>query len=154
MLRFTGIVALADRETTHRVEGASLKELGLDAELPEAVFLEMGANWEGPFDLSKIAVDDTGIDRVSSLVPKGYVDIVKASSLGIIARLRPMHRSAMAPQRISNASDSRAARPFLFPELTSASTYITARLGCMCTLARIGLILPHKLIDERITRPG
>ena len=35
-----------------------LKSLGLDSELPEAVFLEMGANWEGPFDLSKIAEDD------------------------------------------------------------------------------------------------
>ena len=35
-----------------------LKELGLDAELPEAVFLEMGANWEGPFDLAKIGRDD------------------------------------------------------------------------------------------------
>ena len=38
---------------------AWLKELGLDSELPEAVFLEMGANWEGPFDLSRIAEDDT-----------------------------------------------------------------------------------------------
>ena len=38
---------------------AWMKELGLDAELPEAVFLEMGANWEGPFDLSKIGEDDT-----------------------------------------------------------------------------------------------
>jgi crotonobetainyl-CoA:carnitine CoA-transferase CaiB-like acyl-CoA transferase len=36
-----------------------LKELELDAELPEAVFLEMGANWEGPFDLSQIGTDDT-----------------------------------------------------------------------------------------------
>ena len=35
-----------------------LKELGLDAELPEAVFLEMGANWEGSFDLAKIGRDD------------------------------------------------------------------------------------------------
>lgn len=35
-----------------------LKELDLDAELPEAVFLEMGANWEGPFDLAKIGRDD------------------------------------------------------------------------------------------------
>lgn len=32
--------------------------LGLEAEFPEAVFLEMGANWEGPFDLSKIGEDD------------------------------------------------------------------------------------------------
>ena len=37
---------------------AWLKELGLDAELPEAVFLEMGASWEGPFDLSKLGSDD------------------------------------------------------------------------------------------------
>ena len=38
---------------------AWLQELGLVEELPETVFLEMGANWEGPFDLSKIAEDDT-----------------------------------------------------------------------------------------------
>ena len=38
---------------------AWLKQLELDAELPEAVFLEMGANWEGPFDLSRIGTDDT-----------------------------------------------------------------------------------------------
>lgn len=37
---------------------AWLKELGLADELPEAVFLEMGANWEGPFDLAKIGTDD------------------------------------------------------------------------------------------------
>ena len=37
---------------------AWLKELGLDSELPEAVFLEMGARWEGPFELSKIGSDD------------------------------------------------------------------------------------------------
>ena len=35
-----------------------LKELGLFEQLPEAVFLEMGANWQGPFDLSKIGSDD------------------------------------------------------------------------------------------------
>ena len=35
-----------------------LTELGLDAELPETVFLEMGANWEGPFELAKIGTDD------------------------------------------------------------------------------------------------
>jgi crotonobetainyl-CoA:carnitine CoA-transferase CaiB-like acyl-CoA transferase len=38
---------------------AWLKSLGLDGELPEAVFLEMGANWEGPFDLSLLGKDDT-----------------------------------------------------------------------------------------------
>jgi len=36
-----------------------LSELGLQDDLPEAVFLEMGANWEGPFDLSMIGKDDT-----------------------------------------------------------------------------------------------
>jgi crotonobetainyl-CoA:carnitine CoA-transferase CaiB-like acyl-CoA transferase len=36
-----------------------MTELGLVEEFPEAVFLEMGANWEGPFDLSRIAEDDT-----------------------------------------------------------------------------------------------
>ena len=38
---------------------AWLKQLGLDAELPEAVFLEMGATWDGPFDLSLLGSDDT-----------------------------------------------------------------------------------------------
>lgn len=38
---------------------AWLDELGMKDELPEAVFIEMGAVWEGPFDLSKIAEDDT-----------------------------------------------------------------------------------------------
>jgi len=37
---------------------AWLRELGLEEALPESVFLEMGANWEGPFDLSRIAEDD------------------------------------------------------------------------------------------------
>ena len=35
-----------------------LKSLGLEDRLPEAVFLEMGAEWEGPFDLSLIGQDD------------------------------------------------------------------------------------------------
>ena len=35
-----------------------LRELGLEAELPEAVFLELGANWQGPFDLAKLGADD------------------------------------------------------------------------------------------------
>ncbi|MBV1906486.1 MAG: CoA transferase [Pseudomonadales bacterium] len=34
-------------------------ELDLKDDLPEAVFLEMGANWEGAFDLSQIGKDDT-----------------------------------------------------------------------------------------------
>ena len=38
---------------------AWMTELGLVEDLPEAVFLEMGANWEGPFDLSTIGTDDT-----------------------------------------------------------------------------------------------
>lgn len=36
-----------------------LERLGLKDEFPEAVFLEMGASWEGPFDLSRIGKDDT-----------------------------------------------------------------------------------------------
>ncbi len=35
-----------------------LRRLGLEDALPEAVFLEMGAEWEGPFDLSQIGRDD------------------------------------------------------------------------------------------------
>ena len=37
---------------------AWLKELGLDTQLPEAVFLELGAAWQGPFDLAQIGTDD------------------------------------------------------------------------------------------------
>lgn len=33
--------------------------LGLAEKFPELVFLEMGANWEGPFELSKLGEDDT-----------------------------------------------------------------------------------------------
>ena len=36
-----------------------LRELQLDSDFPETLFLEMGANWEGPFDLSQIGTDDT-----------------------------------------------------------------------------------------------
>ena len=36
-----------------------LRELGLAEQFPEVVFLEMGANWEGPFDLSKLTTDAT-----------------------------------------------------------------------------------------------
>lgn len=36
-----------------------LRQLDLEKELPEAVFLEMGAEWQGPFDLSKLGEDDT-----------------------------------------------------------------------------------------------
>ena len=36
-----------------------MDQLGLIDQLPEAVFLEMGANWQGPFDLSLIGSDDT-----------------------------------------------------------------------------------------------
>jgi crotonobetainyl-CoA:carnitine CoA-transferase CaiB-like acyl-CoA transferase len=38
---------------------AWMTELGLAESFPEAVFLEMGATWEGPFDLSQIGRDDT-----------------------------------------------------------------------------------------------
>ena len=36
-----------------------LRELGLEEAFPEAVFLQMGADWEGHFPLSKIGEDDT-----------------------------------------------------------------------------------------------
>ena len=36
-----------------------LRTLDLESKLPEAVFLEMGAQWQGPFDLSKLGSDDT-----------------------------------------------------------------------------------------------
>jgi crotonobetainyl-CoA:carnitine CoA-transferase CaiB-like acyl-CoA transferase len=35
-----------------------LRELDLEEQFPEAVFLQMGADWEGPFDLSRIGQDD------------------------------------------------------------------------------------------------
>ena len=36
-----------------------MTELGLTEDFPETVFLEMGAHWDGPFDLSQIGIDDT-----------------------------------------------------------------------------------------------
>lgn len=36
-----------------------IQEMGLAEDFPEAVFLEMGANWDGPFDLSQVGSDDT-----------------------------------------------------------------------------------------------
>jgi crotonobetainyl-CoA:carnitine CoA-transferase CaiB-like acyl-CoA transferase len=38
---------------------AWLREMDMESQLPEAVFLEMGASWEGPFDLSLLGSDDT-----------------------------------------------------------------------------------------------
>lgn len=35
-----------------------LRALNLEEQFPEAVFLQMGADWEGPFDLSRIGQDD------------------------------------------------------------------------------------------------
>jgi crotonobetainyl-CoA:carnitine CoA-transferase CaiB-like acyl-CoA transferase len=36
-----------------------LRTLDLTEQFPEVVFLEMGANWQGAFDLSRIGIDDT-----------------------------------------------------------------------------------------------
>ena len=36
-----------------------LRTLDLEQHFPEAVFLQMGAEWQGPFDLSQIGKDDT-----------------------------------------------------------------------------------------------
>jgi crotonobetainyl-CoA:carnitine CoA-transferase CaiB-like acyl-CoA transferase len=38
---------------------AWLTQVGLVDQFPEAVFLEMGASWDGPFDLAQIGIDDT-----------------------------------------------------------------------------------------------
>jgi len=53
----TGVPPRQPREFARLLEW--LRELKLEDQLPEAVFLEMGANWEGPFDLSLIGTDDT-----------------------------------------------------------------------------------------------
>ncbi len=53
----TGVPPRQAREFARLLEW--LRELNLEEELPEAVFLEMGAKWEGPFDLSLIGTDDT-----------------------------------------------------------------------------------------------
>ncbi len=38
---------------------AWLTDVGLADQFPETIFLEMGASWDGPFDLSQIGTDDT-----------------------------------------------------------------------------------------------
>ena len=53
----TGVPPRQAREFARLLEW--LRDLGLEDELPEAVFLQMGADWEGPFDLSLIGTDDT-----------------------------------------------------------------------------------------------
>jgi len=53
----TGVPPRQPREFSRLLEW--LRELKLEDQLPEAVFLEMGAQWEGPFDLSLIGTDDT-----------------------------------------------------------------------------------------------
>ncbi len=53
----TGVPPRTPREFAGML--AWIKELGLETELPETVFLEMGAEWEGPFDLSLLGSDDT-----------------------------------------------------------------------------------------------
>ena len=53
----TGVPPRQAREFARLLEW--LRELKLEDELPEAVFLEMGAQWEGTFDLSLIGTDDT-----------------------------------------------------------------------------------------------
>ena len=52
----TGVPPRAPKE--FRALLAWLRELGFAEDLPEAVFLEMGASWEGPFELSKLGSDD------------------------------------------------------------------------------------------------
>ena len=66
-----------------------LKELGLDAELPEAVFLEMGAQWEGPFELAKIGRDD----EVTAIFGAGR------EALRLIASRIPAHDFFVGCQR-------------------------------------------------------
>jgi crotonobetainyl-CoA:carnitine CoA-transferase CaiB-like acyl-CoA transferase len=58
-----------------------LRELGLADDFPEAVFLEIGANWDGPFDLSLIGHDDT----VTAVFSAGR------DALGLIASMVSAH---------------------------------------------------------------
>ncbi len=58
---------------------AWLGELGLLEDFPEAVFLEMGANWEGPFDLSQIGSDDT-VTAIFSAGRDGLMRIAQSVS--------------------------------------------------------------------------
>lgn len=53
----TGVPPRSAREFVRLLKW--IRELGLEDQFPEAVFLEMGGAWEGPFDLSLIGTDDT-----------------------------------------------------------------------------------------------
>lgn len=53
----TGVPPRAPREFKNLL--GWMRTLGLEDEFPEAVFLEMGAAWEGPFQLSQIGEDET-----------------------------------------------------------------------------------------------
>ena len=53
----TGVPPRFPREFSNLLQW--LRTLNLEEQLPEAVFLEMGAEWQGPFDLSLLGSDDT-----------------------------------------------------------------------------------------------
>ncbi|HIG44437.1 MAG: CoA transferase [bacterium] len=56
-----------------------MKEIGLSEDFPEVIFLEMGAAWDGPFDLSMIGEDET----ITAIFMAGRQALVKiANSVG------------------------------------------------------------------------
>ena len=68
---------------------AWLRELGLEAQLPEAVFLETGANWQGPFDLAQLGSDD----EITAIFGAGR------EALKLIAATVPAHDFFLGCQR-------------------------------------------------------
>ncbi|HIG61636.1 MAG TPA: carnitine dehydratase [Gammaproteobacteria bacterium] len=58
---------------------AWFKQIGLADDFPETVFLEMGATWEGPFDLSKIG-EDEAITAIFSAGRQALIMIAQAIS--------------------------------------------------------------------------
>ena len=110
---------------------AWLMDLGLDAELPEAVFLKIGACWQGTFDLSLLGVDD----EVTAIFSAGR------EALKLIASKIPAQDFFIGCQRAGLAVGVVNA-----PEEAFEDEHIKAR----------GFQVPmrHEDLDRTITYPG
>ena len=108
-----------------------LRDLGLEAELPEAVFLEMGADWEGPFELSKIGHDDA----VTAIFGAGR------EAMKLIASRRPAQDFFVGCQRAGLAAGAVNA-----PEEAFEDEHLKAR--------DFHVDVRHEDLDRTVTYPG
>src|SRR5277367_598644 len=68
--------------------------------------------------------------------------------VAVIARLRSVNRSAMAPQRRSNRANARAARALLPPQLAASAAHFALVLGFVGARANLALIPARRLVQQ------